>query len=127
SVEIEMTLSGEVIEVREKAPPPPEMRSTAVISGAALEKTRGKSFTAALADVPGVVELKAATGVAKPIIRGQFGRRLLILVDDVRHRSQEWGIEHAPEIDPFIADAIRIVRGPGGVRYGSDAIGGAVL
>ncbi len=127
SLEVELKSTGEVIVIREKAPPPAEMRSTAVVSGAKLEKTRGKSFTAALAEVPGVTELRAATGVAKPIIRGQFGRRLLILVDDVRHRAQEWGLDHAPEIDPFIADAIRVVRGAGGVRYGSDAIGGVVL
>lgn len=127
SLEIAMNLLGEVIEVQEKAPPPLEMRSTAVISGAKLERTRGKAFSDALADVPGVSELRSATGVAKPIIRGHFGRRLLILVDGVRHRSQEWGLDHAPEIDPFIADQIRVIRGAGGVRYGSDAIGGVVL
>jgi iron complex outermembrane receptor protein len=127
SLEIELVTSGEVIELRDKAPPPKDMRSTATIDGAALEKSRGKAFTAALAEVPGVTELRSATGVAKPIIRGQFGRRLLILVDNVRHRSQDWGLEHAPEIDPFVADQIRVVRGPGGVRYGSDAIGGVVL
>lgn len=127
SVEVVMTTAAEVIEIRDKAPPPPEMRSTAVISGAKLEKTRGKALTNALAEVPGVAELRSASGVAKPIIRGQFGRRLLILVDDVRHRSQEWGLDHAPEIDPFIADKLRVVRGAGGVRYGSDAIGGVVL
>jgi len=127
SLEIELTTAGEVIALRDKAPPPTEMRATAEVSGAALEKSHGKSFTAAIAEVPGVAELKAATGVAKPIIRGQFGRRLLILVDGVRHRSQDWGLDHAPEIDPFVADRIRVVRGPGGVRYGSDAIGGVVL
>ncbi|MGE0867395.1 MAG: TonB-dependent receptor [Kofleriaceae bacterium] len=127
SLELEMTLAGELIEVHEKAPPPPEMRSAATISGAQLEKSRGRAFTDAIAKVPGVAELRSATGVAKPIIRGQFGRRLVILVDGVRHRAQEWGLDHAPEIDPFIADAIRVVRGAGGVRYGSDAIGGAVL
>jgi iron complex outermembrane receptor protein len=127
SLEVQMKSAGEVIVIREKAPPPTEMRSEAVISGAKLEKTRGKTFTDALAEVPGVSELRAASGVAKPIIRGQFGRRLLILVDDVRHRAQEWGLDHAPEIDPFIANAIRVVRGAGGVRYGSDAVGGVVL
>jgi iron complex outermembrane receptor protein len=127
SLEIELAAAGEVIELRDKAPPPPDMRSATTVTGAALERSRGKSFTAAIAEVPGVAELRAATGVAKPIIRGQFGRRLLMLVDGVRHRAQEWGLDHAPEIDPFIADAIRVVRGPGGVRYGSDAIGGAVL
>lgn len=127
SVEVEMVLGGEVIEVHEKAPDPPPMQSATEVSGAALEKSRGKSFTAAIAEVPGVSELKSATGVAKPIVRGQFGRRLLLLVDGVRHRAQEWGLEHAPEIDPFIAEKIRVVRGAGGVRYGADAIGGVVL
>jgi iron complex outermembrane recepter protein len=127
SVEVQLSSGGEVIEIRDHAPPPPEMRSSAVVSGRQLERSRGKTFTDALAEVPGVTELKSATGVAKPIIRGQFGRRLLLLVDDVRHRAQEWGLEHAPEIDPFIADRIRVVRGAGGVRYGSDAIGGVVL
>jgi iron complex outermembrane receptor protein len=127
SLEVLMNSAAEIIEIRDRAPPPTEMRSEAVISGAKLEKSRGKSLTAAIADVPGVTELKAATGVAKPIIRGQFGRRLLLLVDGVRHRAQEWGLDHAPEIDPFSADKIRVVRGAGGVRYGSDAIGGVVL
>jgi iron complex outermembrane receptor protein len=127
ALEIAMTGTGEVIAITERAPPPTEMRSTAVLSGAQLERTRGKTFSDVLADVPGVAELRGATGVAKPIIRGQLGRRLLILVDGVRHRAQEWGLDHAPEIDPFIADQIRVVRGPGSVRYGSDAIGGAVL
>lgn len=127
ALEIEMRLAGEVIEIRERAPDPPDMRSTATLTAAALERTRGQGLAAAVAEVPGVAELKSATGMAKPIIRGQFGRRLLLLVDGVRHRAQEWGLEHAPEIDPFIADKIRIVRGAGGVRYGSDAIGGVVL
>jgi iron complex outermembrane receptor protein len=127
SIEIAMSPAGELIEVRGKAPPPEEVRSTAVVSGVELERTRGKSFTAAIAAVPGVTELRTATGVAKPIVRGQFGRRLLLLVDGVRHRAQEWGLDHAPEIDPFVANAIRVVRGAGGVRYGSDAIGGIIL
>ena len=127
SLEIEMRVAGEVIEIKDKAPPPPEMRATAEVAGEKLERARGKSLTAAIANVAGVAELRNATGVAKPIIRGQFGRRLLMLVDDVRHRSQDWGLDHAPEIDPFMADKLRVVRGAGGVRYGSDAIGGVVL
>jgi len=128
SVEMELTLAGaELVEVTDKAPPPPSMRAATVLSGAALERTRGRGFSDTLAEVPGVSQLRSATGVAKPIIRGQFGRRLLLLVDGVRHRAQEWGLEHAPEIDPFIADRITVVRGAGGVRFGPDAIGGAVL
>lgn len=128
SIEIELTLAGsELVEITGKAPPPPDMRAATVLSGEALQRTRGRGFSDALAEVPGVSQLRSGTGMAKPIIRGQFGRRLLLLVDSVRHRAQEWGLEHAPEIDPFIADRITVVRGAGGVRYGSDAIGGAIL
>ena len=128
SLEVELELHGaEVIELVDRAPPPTDTRSTTVLSGEDLERTRGRGFSETLAEVPGVAQLESATGMAKPIVRGQFGRRLLILVDGVRHRSQEWGIEHAPEIDPFAAGSLTVVRGASGVRYGPDAIGGAVL
>ena len=128
SLELELSaLETEVVVVEGKAPDPTDMRSTAVISGAALERTRGRALSDSLAEVPGVSQLRSANGMAKPIIRGQFGRRLLILVDRIRHRAQEWGLDHAPEIDPFVADKLTVVRGASGVRYGPDAIGGAVL
>ncbi|MGE0400291.1 MAG: TonB-dependent receptor [Kofleriaceae bacterium] len=130
SARIEIALTqgaGEVIVVEGRAPPLTDMRSSTVLTGAALERTRGRSFADALADVPGVAQLRSATGLGKPIVRGQYGRRLLTLVDGVRHRSQDWGIDHAPEIDPFIADKLTVVRGASGVRYGPDAIGGAIL
>ncbi|MBL7882783.1 MAG: TonB-dependent receptor, partial [Bacteroidia bacterium] len=45
----------------------------------------------------------------------------------IRQESQQWGSEHAPEIDPFIANKLTVVKGANGVRYGSDAIAGVVL
>ncbi|MGE3767039.1 MAG: TonB-dependent receptor, partial [Kofleriaceae bacterium] len=128
SVEVQLdALDEEVVEIHDKAPDPIDTRSTTTLSGEALEKKRGKALAEAIADVPGVGQLKTASGVGKPIIRGQFGRRLLLLVDGVRHRAQEWGLDHTPEIDPFTADKLTVVRGASGVRYGPDAIGGAVL
>jgi iron complex outermembrane receptor protein len=47
--------------------------------------------------------------------------------DGVRQEGQQWGIEHAPEIDSFEADEITVVRGEGAVLYGADAMGGVVL
>jgi iron complex outermembrane receptor protein len=104
-----------------------DMQATTEVSGEELERTRGESFAGALEEVPGVAALGSGAGVSKPIVRGQFGRRLLLLVDSVRHRAQEWGLDHAPEIDPFAADRLIVVRGAAGVRYGSDAIGGVIL
>jgi iron complex outermembrane recepter protein len=127
TLELELVSSAEVILIQERAPRPTELGAATVIAGEALARTRGKPFTEALAEVPGVAPLGSSTGLAKPIIRGQYGRRLLVLVDGVRHRAQEWGLDHAPEIDPFVADRLTVVRGAAGVRFGPDAIGGAVL
>lgn len=127
SVEIELQPESDEIIVIAADAPRDDMRSTTVLSGEALERTRGRGLSEALSEVPGVTMLRSGSGLAKPIVRGQFGRRLLMLVDNVRHRSQDWGLDHAPEIDPFIADRLTVVRGAAGVQFGPDAIGGAVL
>ena len=45
----------------------------------------------------------------------------------MRQEGQNWGSEHAPEIDPFVSKNIQVIKGPGGLRYGGDAIGGIVM
>lgn len=74
-----------------------------------------------------MTSLGGAAATSKPVIRGQFGQRLLVLVDRVRHEGQKWGVDHAPEVDSFGADQITVIRGAAGVRYGADAIGGVIL
>ncbi|MBC8089752.1 MAG: TonB-dependent receptor, partial [Phycisphaerae bacterium] len=44
----------------------------------------------------------------------------------VLQEGQQWGAEHAPEIDAFAANEIEVIRGPGTLLYGSGAIGGVV-
>ncbi|MEL6348505.1 MAG: TonB-dependent receptor [Myxococcota bacterium] len=78
-------------------------------------------------EVPGMSRARGSTAAAKPIIRGQSERRLLLLDDGVRHESQKWGPDHAPEIDPFSAGEISVIKGAAGARYGPDAIGGVLL
>ena len=79
-----------------------------------------------MAQAPGVEMLTSGT-VKKPIVRGQSGPRVLLLVDGVRHEGQDWGLDHGPEIDPFTADTIEGGRGAAGVRYGAEAMAGVVL
>jgi iron complex outermembrane receptor protein len=127
SVELALTPLVETVTVVEAAAPTVDARSTTAVTGEALARKRGQSLSETVAEVPGVTQLRSGSGLAKPIVRGHFGRRLPILVDGVRHRSQDWGLDHTPEIDPAMADRITVVRGASGVRYGSDAIGGVLL
>ena len=111
-------------------PPPPlddlTLGPEETLEGAALEARRGLTLGSALEGVPGVRVLRSGT-VSKPVIDGFSGNRVLILNDGVRHHAQLWGLDHAPEIDPFGAARVRIVRGAAGVRFGADALGGAVI
>lgn len=110
------------------APVRTETRASTTLEGEDLAETRGEGLADAISRVPGVTFSRgSAPTTAKPIIRGQIGRRNLLLYDRVRHESQKWGLEHAPEIDPFSAGSITVIKGAGTVRYGSDAVGGIVL
>jgi iron complex outermembrane receptor protein len=117
----------EEIVVTAEADRHPSTRSVAVLDKAALDRAAGLGLAEALATLPGVWVAPGASDVAKPIVRGQTERRLLVLVDGVRHESQKWGADHAPEIDPLLAGEVTLVRGAAGVRYGPDAVGGVIL
>lgn len=98
------------------------------LAGAELARTRGQGLADTLNKVSGVATLRgSAGGMNKPIIRGHQGRRNLIIVDGVRHEGQDWGIDHAPEVDPHAADRITVIKGAGTTRFGAKAIGGVVL
>ena len=51
----------------------------------------------------------------------------MILNNGVRQEGQQWGSEHAPEVDPFVASRLTVIKGAASIRYGSDAIGGVIL
>ena len=104
------------------------MGSSAQIAGAELAKTRGVGLSDAISGVSGVSTLRGtAGGMGKPVIRGQLGRRNLIIFDGIRHEGQKWGLDHAPEIDPYAAGRITVIKGAATTRFGPDAIGGVVL
>jgi iron complex outermembrane recepter protein len=92
-----------------------------------VAQTRGQSLGEVLSRANGVTVLQTGSTIFKPVIHGLHSQRVLILNNGVRQEGQQWGSEHAPEIDPFIADKFTILKGAGALRYGSDAIAGAVL
>lgn len=105
---------------------PLSQKSTA-LQGQALDQTRGQTLGDALKTISGVTLLQTGASISKPVIHGLHSNRVLIMNNGVRQEGQQWGSEHAPEIDPFIAKRMTVVKGASGVRYGSDAIGGVIL
>jgi len=102
-------------------------QQTSELKGKELDRTRGLSLGESLRSIPGVNSIQTGPSISKPIIHGLHSNRILILNNGVRQESQQWGSEHAPEIDPFIATRISVIKGAASIRYGSDAIGGVIL
>ena len=105
----------------------PSSQPLSIISGSELDQTRGQNLAESLKGLTGVTSLQTGSSIAKPVIHGLHSNRILIMNNGVRQEGQQWGSEHAPEIDPFIATRLSVVKGAAGVRYGSDAIGGVIL
>ena len=97
------------------------------LSGRELDETRGLSLAEALSKMNGVNMLQTGSTISKPIIHGLHSNRILTINNGVRQEGQQWGNEHAPEIDPFIANRLTVIKGVDELRYGSDAIGGVIL
>ncbi|MBL7765965.1 MAG: TonB-dependent receptor [Chitinophagaceae bacterium] len=97
------------------------------IQGNDLFLSSGLSLGKALEKVNGVYSLSTGNAISKPVIRGMHSNRVLILNNGIRQEGQQWGNEHAPEIDPFMAKDIEVVKGAQSIRYGSDIIGGVIL
>jgi iron complex outermembrane recepter protein len=115
------------ITVHEKAVVLPNTQAERSLEGSKLDAGKGQTMGDMLKLLPGVTTLNTGSGISKPVIRGMHSNRVLMLNNGVRQEGQQWGSEHAPEIDPYIADRVTVVYGANSVRYGADAMGGVVV
>jgi iron complex outermembrane receptor protein len=98
-----------------------------VVDQESIRRKGNKNLADVLEGISGVSVLRTGSGVSKPIIHGLYGNRVTILNNGIIQAGQQWGNDHAPEIDPFVADHISVVKGAGALQYGSSAIGGVVM
>ncbi|NRD23483.1 TonB-dependent receptor [Winogradskyella litoriviva] len=97
------------------------------INKAVIENFSDKSLGDALNTISGVSSLNTGNTITKPMIHGLHSSRLLIVNNNVRMFDQEWGDEHAPNIDINSGNRIEVIKGANTLKYGSDAIGGLIL
>ncbi|AWW32568.1 TonB-dependent receptor [Echinicola strongylocentroti] len=92
-----------------------------------MEENRGVNLGETLKALPGVTTFSTGANITKPVIHGMHSNRIMILNNEVRQEGQQWGGEHAPEVDPFMAEDISVVKGAETVRFGPEAMGGVIL
>lgn len=91
-----------------------------------VEQNRGQTLGETIKEMPGVAIIQYGPSIAKPVVRGLHSQRIATVNNGVPLEGQQWGGEHAPEVDAFAANEIEVIRGPGTILYGSGALGGVV-
>jgi iron complex outermembrane receptor protein len=127
TLKLEDTVKLEEVRIKAKASPVSRTSVSSTLSQQQLDMSRGAALGDVLKAVSGVNVLKTGATISKPVVHGLHSNRVLILNNGVRLEGQAWGAEHAPEIDPFIAKRMHVVKGAESVRYGAEAIGGLIL
>jgi len=117
----------EAITIKGIGPAEIPTQTVSVVEQRALFNGQSTNLARALESLPGVNSFKTGATIAKPVIHGLHSNRILILNNGIRLEGQQWGSEHAPEIDPFIATRLTVLKGAAAVRYGSGAMAGVVI
>ena len=103
------------------------LRPVSVMAGDELQRNLQGTVAATLASIPGMAATTTGPGVSQPVVRGLSGDRVLVLEDGARvEDASNSGTDHATGLDPAPARRIEVVRGPGALLYGGNALGGVV-
>ncbi|WP_347926017.1 TonB-dependent receptor [Pontimicrobium sp. SW4] len=98
-----------------------------LLKSESLERFSASSLGDALKLVSGVSSINTGNSIVKPVINGLHSSRVVVMTNGVRLQDQEWGIEHAPNIDLNTAGSINVIKGANALAYGGDAIGGVIV
>lgn len=117
----EVTVSAQQVSLRAKNTVPMEVRSLND-----LQLSGGMHISELLTKIPGVYSSSLGNGIAKPVIRGMQGMRVVTLVNGLRLEGQQWGGDHGMGIGELALGSVEVIKGPASVLYGADALGGVV-
>ena len=118
--EIVVTASDEVLAQFEKT-------TDLKLSEQKLNQQMGATIAETLSGEVGIAQRTMGRSIARPVVRGMGGDRLLILEDGGRTGDKSASsADHAVAIDPTTATKIEITRGPASLIYGSSTLGGVV-
>ncbi|WP_374531314.1 TonB-dependent receptor [Novosphingobium sp.] len=103
------------------------LSGVAVLRGEELTGSLRPSIGDTLAHTPGVTATSFGPSASRPVLRGLQGERVRVLSNgigsiDVSNTS----VDHAPAVNPVLAQRVEVLRGPQSLQYGSAAIGGVV-
>jgi iron complex outermembrane receptor protein len=84
------------------------------------------NLTDLISKTPGFSMLSTGPAIVKPVIRGLYGNRILILLAGLKFDNQQWQEEHGLGLSDIGLSKVELIKGPMSVLYGSEAIGGII-
>ena len=100
--------------------------SVSIVRKQDLLQNASTNLIESLTKTPGISSVGTGPAISKPVIRGLGYNRVVTINDGVRQEGNQWGDEHGIEIDDQSAGRVEILRGPGAIIYGSDALAGVI-
>jgi hemoglobin/transferrin/lactoferrin receptor protein len=97
-----------------------------VVLGETIAGKMSANMVDALNSLPGVVPLGSGGFSLVPSIRGMSRRRVLLMIDSARLVSDRRTGPSASFLSPDDIDRVEVMRSPGSVFYGADALGGMI-
>ncbi len=91
-----------------------------------LNKIENTNLVDALSNMPGIYNQSTGNGIAKPVIRGLSGMRVLTSQNGLRIENQQWGADHGFGVFNLGIDRVEVIKGPSSLIYGADALGGVI-
>lgn len=91
-----------------------------------MSKYGNYNITDLLARTEGVSMLTTGIAIAKPVVRGLYGNRLVILLNGLKFDNQQWQEEHGLGLTTVGISRVELIKGPISVLYGSEAMGGII-
>lgn len=84
------------------------------------------TLAGALTALPGISRLSTGAGIGKPVVRGLYGNRVLVLLSSLKFDNQQWQDEHGLGLTDLGIERVELIRGPASILYGSEAVGGVI-
>ncbi|PRP90842.1 Colicin I receptor precursor [Enhygromyxa salina] len=106
------------------------VRDASVVSRRQIQERLPRSAPDALRFEPGVFVQQSAHAQASPYVRGLTGQQTLIAFDGIRLNTstfRQGPNQYFFTVDSRTIQRLEVVRGSASTRWGSDAIGGALL
>lgn len=104
-------------------------RAVSAVTRDKFDRRLSRTAPEALLEETGVFVQRSGYGGGAPIVRGQVGNRVLLLVDGIRLNNSTFRAgpnQILNTVDPLLVQRLELVRGTGAALYGSDAVGGTV-